>query len=80
MVKFKFFELSFVGALERFYLMMVGTIILGFLNQFFLATIWAFILAVSFILGVSTQIGKEKVIEKGKIIPMGEGRKIEKTA
>jgi hypothetical protein len=53
MKNIKMMNLSVEDVVWRFYLMMAGTIILGFLGQFFIAAIWAFTLSVSFILGVS---------------------------
>lgn len=71
MKNIKMMNLSVKGVVWRFYLMMAGTIILGFLGQFFIAAVWAFILSVSFILGVSYK-KEEAEIEKqeGKIIPL----------
>lgn len=71
MKNIKMMNLSVKGVVWRFYLMMAGTIILGFLGQFFIASVWAFILSVSFILGVSYK-KEEAEIEKqeGKIIPL----------
>ena len=56
MLQFKAFELSIAGTVWRFYLMMAVTIILGFLNQWILATILAFTIAVSFIVGISVNL------------------------
>lgn len=80
MLKFKMFDLSIGGATERFYLMMAGTVILGFLGQFTVATFWGFILAVSFILGVSIKPEKRMAVEKPaqKIVEMPESKKLKK--
>ncbi len=74
MLKFKMFDLSIGGATERFYLMMAGTVILGFLGQFTLAAFWGFTLAISFILGVSIKTEKRIAVEKPaqKIVKMKE--------
>lgn len=64
MKKVKYVDLSVEGIVERFYLMMIGAIILGFLNHFILATIWGFALTVSCILGIGFKVVNETIIEK----------------
>lgn len=72
MLKIKMLDLSIGNAVVRYYLMMAGTIILGFLGHMTLAAIWALIFAVSAILGVSIKTDKKETIEKveGEIFPI----------
>ena len=75
------FDISIGRAVVQYYLMMAGTIILGFLGQLTLAAIWALIFAVSTILGVSIKTEKKKTIEKveGEIIPIERKTDLQKT-
>lgn len=50
MRKMKVFDLNLAEVVGRFYLMMVGTLILGFWGQMTVAAIFAFLVAISFIL------------------------------
>ncbi len=82
MTNFKILDLSFAGVTKRLYLMILGTIILGFMNQWVLATLWSFTLSVSFILGVSMKTGKEQILnaEEAKIISLRKNKDLDKTA
>lgn len=53
MRKMKLFKLNVAETAVRFYIMIAGVIVLGFLDQFVLAAIFGFALALSFILGIS---------------------------
>ena len=62
MLQFKAFDLSITGVAYRFYLMIAVAGIFGLLNLWALATVLAFIVAVSFIVGVSvTKVKPTKV-------------------
>jgi len=74
MRKMKVFDLNLAEAAGRFYLMMVGTLILGFLGQMTLATIFAFLLAIRFILGVSYR-KTDKKANVGKLTRISEEEK-----
>ena len=80
MLKLKMLDLGLGMTVVRFYIMMVGTVILSFLEQFTLAAIWAVVLAVSAILGMSIKTGKEKTAKKvaGEIIPIKRGTDLQK--
>lgn len=68
MIKFKAFDLSVSGVVGRFYLMMALATIFGFLNQWTLAAVLAFTVAISFIVGISVHSVKPEklaVNEKG---------------
>ncbi len=82
MLKFKMFDVRLDHLIERYYMMMAGTIILGFLHQFILAALWAMIIAPTCILGVSIQWKDEKVVEKEeqKIIPVHAPKPIQEAA
>jgi hypothetical protein len=68
MIKLKAFDLSVSGVVWRFYLMMALAAIFGFLHQWALAAILAFIVAISFIVGISVHIVKpEKLAVSEKV-------------
>lgn len=62
MVNIKFLELDIDKIVIRFNVMMIGTLILGFVGYMTLAAIWGGVLAVSAILGVSFTLKKPTVI------------------
>jgi len=76
-------NLSMEGIAWRFYLMMAGVVILVLFNQYLLATIWGFALAVSFILGISFKsrrpatIAKEEKIKEEKIIQLEQTKSLQ---
>lgn len=76
------FDVRFDHLMERYYLMMAGTIILGFLHHFILAAIWAMIIAPTCILGVSVNWKDKKVVEKeeSKLIPVHRQKHIQEAA
>ena len=82
MLKFKMFEVRFDHLMERYYLMVAGAIILGFLHQFVLAAFWAMVIAPTCILGVSIQWKEKKVVEreKHKVIPVHTPKTIPEAA
>ena len=83
MKNIKMMDLTVKGVVWRFYLMMAGTIILGFLGQFFIAAIWGFAISVSFILGVSFKTKQETEMEEkeekmdSKIIPLRDKKEMQ---
>jgi hypothetical protein len=78
MKKIKMMDLTIRGVVLRFYMMMAGTIILGFSGQFFIAAIWAFTLSVSFILGVSFKTKQEPEEKmKAKVIPLRDKKEMQ---
>ena len=80
MLKFKTFNLSILGVAERFYLMMAGVIILGFMGQFLFAAIWGFAFAVSFIVGFTIKWRKARVAKKNalNIVSKNEQKELSK--
>ncbi|GJM36403.1 MAG: hypothetical protein DHS20C18_54040 [Saprospiraceae bacterium] len=76
MLQFKIFKLNISGVVMRFYLMMAVTLILGLLNQWALAAILGFTIAISFILGTKADYTKKATVgKKVQLIP-----KVEKEA